>query len=151
MQGENLPHTSNASQPSCPFDPMDEIDLELRVFIAENIGSVAQLEVLVLLADKPEKHFSSSEIARIFALSPEMTAGLLANLCQQGFAGATTDQEPEYYYAPRTAEIDRRLRALAALYQSRRVTVIQLIYSQPVDKLRSFADAFRFRKSKGDS
>jgi len=35
-------------------------------------------------------------------------------------------------------------------YADRRVTVIGLIFSKPVDKIRSFADAFRIRKDRSD-
>jgi hypothetical protein len=35
---------------------------------------------------------------------------------------------------------------LAALYQERRVAVITQIYSKPVKKVQTFADAFRFRR-----
>ena len=36
--------------------------------------------------------------------------------------------------------------ALDRAYAERRVTVINLIFSKPIDKLRSFADAFRIKK-----
>jgi hypothetical protein len=40
---------------------------------------------------------------------------------------------------------------LAVLYQQRRFSLVQLIYARPIDKLQSFADAFRFRKGKEDN
>jgi hypothetical protein len=126
----------------------DEIDSDIRTFIAENIGSVAQLELVLLLHAKPDQRFVAGDVAKMFALAPEITDGLLASLCRQGFAAATADPTPAYYYAPHSVEIDRRVADLAELYRQRRVSLIQLIYSQPVDKLRIFADAFRFRKGK---
>ena len=126
----------------------DEIDAGIRTFIAENIGSVAQLELLLLLHGKPDERFLATDVAKVFALAPNITDGLLASLCRQGFAAATADATPAYYYAPSSAEIDERLGELAELYRQRRVSLIQLIYSQPVDKLQIFADAFRFRKGK---
>ena len=45
-------------------------------------------------------------------------------------------------------ELDQAVVRLAKDYAERRVTVITLIFSKPVDKLRTFADAFRLRKDK---
>jgi hypothetical protein len=128
----------------------EEIDLGVRNFIAENIQSVAQLELLLLLHDTPQQGWSATDAARSFGLSPEMTLGLLRGLCQQGFAAASGEMEL-FRYAPRSQEFERLIGQLSTLYQQRRVSLIQLIYARPVDKLQSFADAFRFRKGKEEN
>ena len=43
-------------------------------------------------------------------------------------------------------DLHRAVAGLAREYAARRVTVIGLIFSKPVDKIRSFADAFRLRR-----
>ena len=43
-------------------------------------------------------------------------------------------------------ELDELVGSLEKVYEERRVSVITLIYSKPVDKVRTFADAFRLRK-----
>jgi hypothetical protein len=47
-----------------------------------------------------------------------------------------------------TPALDAAVAQLAKDYAERRVSVITLIFSKPVDKLRTFADAFRLRKDK---
>jgi hypothetical protein len=42
--------------------------------------------------------------------------------------------------------MDRAIAGLAQAYTDRRVSVITLIFSKPVDKLRSFTDAFKLRR-----
>jgi hypothetical protein len=129
----------------------DEIDLGVRTFIAEHIQSVAQLELILLLHSNPHQPWRAADAAREFGLSPEMALGLLRGLCQQGFASASDEADPQFRFAPKSAEFQRLVDQLATLYQQRRVTLVQLIYSRPVDKLQSFADAFRFRKGKEEN
>ena len=56
------------------------------------------------------------------------------------------DQEPRYRYEPKSKELESAVDEVSKLYQQRRVTIINLIYSKPVDHVRSFADAFKFKK-----
>jgi hypothetical protein len=128
----------------------DEIDLGVRTFIAEHIQSVAQLELILLLHDNPQQGWRATDAARSFGLSPEMASALLRSLCQQGFAAASDDPEL-FRYAPKSQEFERLIDQLAVLYQQRRFSLVQLIYARPIDKLQSFADAFRFRKGKEDN
>jgi hypothetical protein len=60
---------------------------------------------------------------------------------------ASTDDPRTFHYAPASGSpLDAAVAQLARDYAERRVTIITLIFSKPVDKLRSFADAFRLRK-----
>jgi hypothetical protein len=129
----------------------ERIEPALRAFISDNIASVAQLELVLLLHGSAGQRFTAAEAARALALSPEMTERLLELLCRQGIAAATADAPSRYRYAPKSAELDGRIAELSELYRQRRVTVIQLIYSEPIDKLKSFADAFRFQQDKTDN
>jgi hypothetical protein len=53
-----------------------------------------------------------------------------------------------YVYRPESAELARLVDKLAEMYRERRVAVITAVYTKPIDKIRSFADAFRLRKEK---
>lgn len=128
----------------------EEISSPVRAFVAAHIHSVAQLELILLLAREPERHWTAAEAARIFALSPDMTRQLLSELGNHGLVAAASKGETTYCYAPRTTDFDQIVQQLASLYQERRVTLIQLIYAPPLDKLQSFADAFDLRKKKED-
>ena len=122
----------------------DDIEPELRAFVAEKIPSVAQLEAILLLLGDPQKSWTAVDASRALYISPEMAAGLLAELSARGLA--RVDPDAHYRYGPAAEEMDRHVRQLAELYKSRRVSVISLIHSSPVDKLRRFADAFRFSR-----
>ena len=123
----------------------DEIQPELRAFVVDRIHSVAQLELLLLLRSDASKPWTAAEAGRSLYISPEMAAGLLGAMQRQNLlvcdASATN-----FRYGPPDQQVDRRVGELAELYAARRVTVITLIYTEPVDKLQRFADAFRFSR-----
>ena len=127
----------------------DKLPDEIRDFLAQHIPSVAQLELLLLLRQEPGKRWSVPETAQACYITEAMTASILADLRRQGLI----DQigEGEYHYAPSSGELSRLVDEVSLIYQQRRVTVIGLIHSAPLDTLRSFADAFRLRKPKEET
>jgi hypothetical protein len=121
----------------------DEFPVELRQFIAQNIESLAQLEALLLLRSDPQRAWGPAELAQQLYITPEMCQALLADLQRRGFVQCSGDGRCRYQ--ARDPDADRLLGDLAALYQLRRVAVITEIYSKPVTKVQTFADAFRLR------
>jgi hypothetical protein len=121
----------------------DALPANVRQFISEHIRSIAQLELLLMLRRKREKAWSVEEAAKELYTAATMTEPLLESLRAIGLA---TLSNGTYSYVPRSAELEQVVTDLDRLYQERRVTVINLIYSAPVEKLKNFADAFRIRK-----
>lgn len=119
---------------------------DLRRFIAEHLGSIAQLELLLLLAADAEKTWTAEEAAKALYISPEATLGFLEAMKSQGLIRRTAEGPPSYRFAPARPESEQLARELASFYKERRLTIINLIYASPVQKLQSFADAFRLRK-----
>jgi hypothetical protein len=76
--------------------------------------------------------------------SPALVAESLAALNAAGLVAATADGA--YVYLPQTAELDEVAGGLAALYASKPLAVFHAIFATPEDKLRSFSDAFLFKK-----
>jgi hypothetical protein len=96
----------------------NDFPAEIEQFIGQHIESLAQLEMLLLLRKESDRSWSCFDLARQLYIGPDS-------------GGAAVDQL-----------IDQ----LSALYQQRRVAVITLIYSKPVKKVQTFADAFRLRR-----
>jgi hypothetical protein len=122
----------------------EAIPIEVRSLIAEHIDSVAQLETLLLIQAVPEQTWDAEKLGRELRINRDWAASQLQHLCNHGLLNC--DQPPNYRYAPKTPELAAAVEGLARAYAERRVTVIGMIFSKPVDKLRSFADAFRLRK-----
>lgn len=128
----------------------DEIPSELRNFIAEHIHSVAKLETLLLLKDNPQRSWTPGDAARAIYIAETPTAALLAELQASGILVPAESPPGAYRYDPKNP-LAPLIDELARFYQERRVTVITLIHSAPVDKLRTFADAFRFTRPPKES
>lgn len=128
---------------------LNELPDDIRRFISMNIRSVAQLEVLLLLRADREREWSVDEVTRALYAAAGGMAEQLDDLLSKGLAYVTHAPEARYRYRPESgSELDALVGALADLYRERRVSVISLIYSEPIDTARSFADAFRIRKEK---
>jgi hypothetical protein len=118
----------------------------VREFIATYIGSVVQLETLLLLV-RSRKPWTASEVARELRIEIEGAAAQLWELAQNGLlVSMNSSKEPRFQLAPAALRLEEVMQQLAHSYEDRRVTVISLIYSKPSDTIRVFADAFRLRK-----
>jgi hypothetical protein len=117
---------------------------ELKQFIAQHVESLAQLEALLILRQNSEQRWRSPELAQRLYITPDMCEAILADLERRGFAARTADGA--YIYQPRDPAADKLIDDLATIYQQRRVAVITEIYSKPVTKVQTFADAFRLRR-----
>ena len=121
---------------------------DLRRFIGEHLGSIVQLELLLLLSADAGKSWSADEVAKALYISSEAALGFLEGMRQQGLTQAKAESPARYQFAPTSADHERLTHELAEHYKDRRVTIINLIYAGPIHKFQNFADAFRLRKDK---
>ena len=125
-----------------------EITGPVRQLILDHIDSVAELELLLLLFQHPDREWAATDVAHDLRVEPEWTERRLAALAAQGLIVSMDGPPPRYQFKPATTDLDAAVTALAQAYAQRRVTIITLIYSKPRDHIRSFADAFRLREEK---
>ena len=126
----------------------DSIPEDVRRFIVDNINSVEQLEVLLLLKRHPEQAWKAEAVSQALSSQPLAALMRLSDLCDRGFLTVTAAPDKLFRYAPARPEWDQLVEQLAQVYRDMRVSVISLIYSQPNSHVQAFADAFRFRKDK---
>jgi hypothetical protein len=121
---------------------------DVHRFLYQNIDSVEQLEVLLLLRRGPERGWTADEVARELYSHPSSILHRMASLSGRGLL---RELEPAcYQYAPRSTELHDTVTRVAETYRERRVAVIPLIASKPIENVRAFSDAFRFRRPKED-
>jgi hypothetical protein len=120
------------------------ISEEVKRFIIDHINSVEQLEVLLFLRSNEDKEWDAGGVSRELRIDPVSAATRLDDLCRQGLLAVRTSTL--YRYSPKTRELEQAVRELAETYENHRFSVINMIFSKPIDKIRSFADAFRIRK-----
>jgi DNA-binding IclR family transcriptional regulator len=119
---------------------------DVHRFLHQNIDSVEQLEVLLLLWRTPQRAWTAEEVATAVYSHPSSVIRRLAMLSGQGLL-----REPDpgsYQYAPRTTGLDDTVIRLDHMYRERRVAVITLIASKPIENVRAFSDACRIRRKK---
>jgi hypothetical protein len=125
----------------------EDFPADIKGFIADNIDTVAQLELLLLLRSEAGKQWTAEQAGQALYSAADVTALQMADLQQKrllapGAAAGT------FVYRPESADLTLLVDRLADLYRERRVAVITAVYTKPIDKIRSFADAFRLRKEK---
>ena len=126
--------------------PDDDLPPEVRDLVGRRLGTMEEVEVVLLLASEPGA-LSADEIRRRLrmpasALPPVSLARLVDNELireEPGESGAC------FRYAPRP-ELRRAVELLAVAYNQRPVTLVRLVYHRPT-AAETFADAFRVRKS----
>lgn len=124
----------------------DDFPQHVQKFILDVLGSVEELEVLLMLRSAPEKNWSAAEVGRGLYTSPAAAAMRLAHLHEHGMVALIEGPERLYCFRPARSELVQIVDQLADLYKERRVSVINLIYSKPHDKVQALADAFKFRQ-----
>ena len=112
----------------------------VQQFIVRYINSVDQLEMLLLLRESAGKDWTADEVARTLFTQIENAEQRLSQLTAQGFLA---EKGQKYRYAPRTPELEREVSELAREYPKYRVSIINLIFSKPIDRIRTF----EFRES----
>jgi hypothetical protein len=119
---------------------------EIDQFIGQHIESLAQLETLLLLRRDPTRVWTCADLSRQLYVTPDVCTGIIIDLERRGFILRDAANTDLVRYRSAGAVTDQLINQLASLYQQRRVAVITQIYSKPVKKVQTFADAFRLRR-----
>jgi hypothetical protein len=112
-------------------------------FLVENVRSLEQLEILLLLHRAPERSWTAAEVAKELRIEPASAARRLEDLLVRGHAARA---EGEAFRGDGPEALRSTIRDLAEAYETLRVTVIQVVYSRPAENIQLFADAFLIRK-----
>jgi hypothetical protein len=121
----------------------------VRSLIARHLDSVLEVEILLLLYQTRPRAWSAEEIVQKLRIDLAFATQHLTKLCEHGLLRCDGGPPAAMYaFAPASSELEAAAAALDRAYVDRRVSVIELIFAKPLDKIRSFADAFRIRREK---
>jgi predicted transcriptional regulator len=129
-----------------PGENLPEI---VRSLIVRHLDSVLEVEILLLLYGSRPRAWSAEEVVENLRIDRAWAATLLGKLCDAGLLRCDAANQT-YAYGPASAQLEAAVAALDAAYAARRVRVIELIFAKPLEKIRSFADAFRIRAREKD-
>jgi hypothetical protein len=115
-------------------------------FLAKYVNSIEYLEILLLLAEDPERRFTAEEVAQeIYAVSVSASRRL-EKMVVDKLVEATGESARSYRFAPIDEALPTLVAQVAQTYRERRVAVTTVIASRPMENVRAFADAFRLGK-----
>jgi hypothetical protein len=125
----------------------EELSPKVIQFIQQTINSVEQLEVLLYLMSNPDQSWTAAEIGEKLRSTAESVGAKLRDLHQAHLLESKSEKEPRYRYAPRSTALAKEVaESLRKAYLERKDSVIELIYSRPLEHIRIFSDAFNLRK-----
>jgi predicted transcriptional regulator len=116
---------------------------EVLAFVDRFIESIEHLEILLLLAGA-EKSWTSFEIFQQIQSSQASVEQRLKSLVATGLL--SQDQDGRYRFSPNGEPTRKLVKDLGEAYKTRRLRIIEAIYARKTDAVRTFADAFKFRK-----
>ena len=119
-------------------------EAEILDFVRSSIGSVWALEMLLLVGGRPERAWQHEELVRELRSSPAAVAGAALVLERAGLVA--NDRERGCRYRPASPELDHVGAMVRKIYAAKPATVIGAIFESSDDKLRAFAQAFKFKE-----
>ncbi|HWB81420.1 MAG TPA: hypothetical protein VG755_40940 [Nannocystaceae bacterium] len=133
--------------------PMEEpIPTDVLELLRERVGSLEQLEALLLLHREATRAWSLDEVAERLSLPVDMLEAELAALVA---AGLLAVEQRRWTYAPHDARSAEIVARLAVLYPVRRLEVLRLLSDLAMQRIRgsaarAFADSFVIGRRKKD-
>jgi hypothetical protein len=109
---------------------------DLDKFIAAEINSLEQLEILLLLSGNPHKWWTAQDVYNVVKSSTQSVGDRLEEMVQRGMLRKETDNEIRYQFAPADDRLWQVTSELRTAYKEKSV------------KVQEFAKAFRLRKDK---
>lgn len=123
------------------------LPLDVEAFISDCIQSVEEIEILLLLCSARDRHWTPRQLSAQLRRTEHSVVLRVQSLVASGLVAM---EQGKISYVASPAE-DDRVRQLAAIYEQRRAAVIDYIFAERPDPMKSFADAFRMRRDDDDS
>jgi hypothetical protein len=114
------------------------------------LESIAQLEVLLLLARTAPREWDAERLAAELRIERAWAQEQLATLRQRDLLVESEAGAGLYRFEPSSPALAKSVEALAASYADRRVSVVAALYAEPGERIREFAEAFRIRREDED-
>jgi hypothetical protein len=128
--------------------PPDDVPEKVLRFLNNYIDSIEQIHVLILLYENKEKEWTIEAINQeLRSAEPSIEKRLTDLINSKVLAPPKTPGR--FTYQPYSDELRSAISDVVEFYKVRPYKVIELIFSQDSkDVIRTFANAFRFKKEK---
>lgn len=130
---------------SMPEPAVGSASPALQSLLQQRLPSIEQIQIVLLLRGDQSRSWPATEVASELKMAQESTSMRLFLLASSGLLLFEPSGVPRYRYTAADGEVEALLGELAELYDSDRAAVAALV-DAPADPLRSFSDAFKFKK-----
>jgi hypothetical protein len=127
--------------------PEDALPSNLHDFITQNVRSLEQLEILLLVGRDRDTEWTVPMVYDVILSTKPSVERWLDEFTRLGFLRKETINQATYRFAG-SDEIASLVRDLAQLYKTKPVRVIEAIFKADRNPAQSFADAFRLKPKK---
>jgi predicted transcriptional regulator len=134
----------------------NEIPADLILFLRDNFATYEHLQVLEELSRDRSIAWREGDIATKLRLEPALVRAALTSLRASGLVASRSETRGQHFvYSPVTADLDQVVTRLFETYRHQPIEIIKLMSANAIERvrtaaLRAFADAFVFRKDKGN-
>ncbi len=122
---------------------ISRLDEEIKDFLVESIESVGQLELLLYTYQNKHKQWSSETISIELGTQTPVSPKQMEALYSKGMLKKT---DGFFSYCPRNEFINSKVDKLFLIYHESPVEIVTFLFTQRDEKLKGFADAFKFKK-----
>jgi predicted transcriptional regulator len=126
------------------------IPRDIKDFLGKYITSIEQFEILLLLFRQANKALSVDEVASELGAARPAVEKSLEELQRHGMIQLVDHRLGRYQYVHENDQLTQMVQRLSQLYSTRRVTILNLIFSRHLDRIRAFADSFKLTKKDTD-
>jgi len=134
-------------EPFQNFDGEPVVPVEVQQFVLDRIGSIAQLEALVMMRNAPDTWWASSSLAERLYISESACRAELEALKGQGLLLARQEDIGwQFRYSPSNGELREFVDRLVYYYSKHLVVISNLIHGKPRTRVQEFAEAFSLKK-----
>ena len=123
-----------------------QLPAEVQEFIAGNIDSLEQLEILLLLREYQQESWTVERLYDRIRSNVESIRLRLEQLAGQRLVAIIAGNPPSFQYQPADEKLKQAVEQLSVAYRERRISVLEQVFSKPLLPLKGFAEAFRIRK-----
>ncbi len=117
-------------------------------FLQHSVTAIEAAELLLVLHEDPARAWMPEELVERLRPNTTVSEADVGRHLEMFQARGLVERAPDgrVSYKPASDEIDGYVATLARLYNERPVTLIRVIYALRDTRIKSFADAFKFRK-----
>lgn len=123
---------------------MSVLNPEVEQFITRFVRSIGHLEAILFLYQRRGMEFAIHTIASELRTNAEYAKKQLEELAELGLVKRCS--APDCFVYESTPDLNEILETINNNYSRHRMAIINLLYSQPLDRIREFSDAFKIKK-----